>query len=162
MTLGSSRLVCHEICLENLKESGAEIISFEGVMFYIKYKIKNINIVYLYHLNTDNTYLLERVKPYSILINQYKREDDVVIAILNDIDQFRNAANSHNFPDFLAMDNDLTKIVRYFEDLYLYYNLSPTDICAVKDEIKKVINLIIDIKDRSERVYHKTNPKSFK
>ncbi|MCT4594080.1 MAG: hypothetical protein N4A57_07425 [Anaeromicrobium sp.] len=162
MTLASSRLLRHEICMEQLKKTGAEIIDFEGVMFFVKYKVGKIGIVYLYHRGTDNTYLLERVKPYSMLINQYRKEEEVVTAITNDIDQFRNAANSKNFPDFLSVDQDFTKIVRYFEDLYLYYNIDKEDLTLMKDEIKKVVDLILDIKNRSKRVYYKTEPKSFK
>jgi hypothetical protein len=60
------------------------------------------------------------------------------------------------------VDQDFTKIVRYFEDLYLYYNIDKEDLTLMKDEIKKVVDLILDIKNRSKRVYYKTEPKSFK
>ncbi|QXM06330.1 hypothetical protein [Crassaminicella indica] len=161
MTIFSARLLKHKFCMEELRKIGAEVMEIEGIMFIVKYHKNNLNIQYLYRINPDNTYLLERIKPYALLLSEHPSEESVITAIKNDIDQFKNARQSKNFDDFVKIDKDLTKIVRYFEDLYLYYNINKDDIELLKNEVQNMAKAILEVKDRSERVYHKTEPKSF-
>ncbi|TCO73620.1 hypothetical protein [Marinisporobacter balticus] len=162
MTIFSARRLKHQFCIEELRKIGAEVMEIEGIMFIVKYHCNNLNIEYIYHISPDNAYLLERIKPYSLVLSEHTTEESVINAIKNDIDQFNNARNSKNFDDFVSIDKDLTKIVRYFEDLYLYYNINNEDINYLKNEVHKMAKSIIEIQDRSKRVYHKTEPKSFR
>lgn len=162
MALFSSRLLRHKFCVEELRKLGAEVIDMEGIMFFVKYHTHDLHIEYIYHLHTNKTYLLERIKPYPLVIGEYDVEESVIETIKTDIDQFMNAMHSKNFNDFVGIDKDLTKIVRAFEDLYLYYNISKEDIGLLKADVEKLANAIIEIKNRSSRVYHKTEPASFK
>jgi hypothetical protein len=148
--------------MEELRKIGAQVINVQGIKFYVKYTINNLNIEYLYHVNPDDTYLLERIKPYLLIVGEYPTEEDIVEAIKVDIDQFKNAMKSKNFNDFVAIDRDLTDIVRYFEDLYLYYNINREDLSLMKEEINHVVDLILQIKNRSQRVYHKKDPDNLK
>jgi len=161
MAIFSSKLLRHEFCMEELRNIGAEVVNVEGVMFYVKYKLDELNIEYLYHLYPDNTYLLERIKPYSLNIGEFLKEEDVVEIIKIDIDQFKNAKKSTNFNDFVSIDKTLAKIVRYFEDLYLYYNIDKEDIDLLEAETYHLKDVIMQIKERSKRVYHKKEPDSF-
>lgn len=158
----SSRLIRHQICIEELKDLGAKVISVQGVMFYVKFKIKDIKLSYMYHIKTDNTYYLERIKPYFMTIGDYESEEDIIDIIKIDLEQFTNAMNSKNFNDFIDIDRRITKLVRYFEDLYLYYNVPKDDLTIIKDEVDTILDTILEIKDRSKRVYHKKDPESFK
>lgn len=162
MAIMSSRLIRHQICIEELRQLGAKVISIQGIMFYIKFKIKDTKISYMYHVKTDNTYYLERIKPYFMSIGDYQSEEDVIDIIKIDLEQFKNAMNSKNFNEFIEVDKNIAKLVRYFEDLYLYYNVSKDDLGTIKDEVGFILDKIIEIKDRSKRVYHKKDPESFK
>ncbi len=162
MAIMSSRLIRHQICIEELRQLGAKVISIQGIMFYVKFKIKDTKISYMYHVKTDNTYYLERIKPYFMCIGDYQSEEDVIDIIKIDLEQFRNAMNSKNFNEFIDVDQSITKLVRYFEDLYLYYNVSKDDLGTIKDEVGVILDKIMAIKGRSERVYHKKDPDSFK
>ncbi|MCT4618925.1 MAG: hypothetical protein N4A62_06010 [Marinisporobacter sp.] len=162
MTIFSARLLKHKFCIEELRNIGAEVMEIEGIMFIVKYNKNNLHIKYLYRINPDNTYLLERIKPYALVLSEHPSEESVVTAIKNDIDQFNNARHSKNFDSFVKIDKDLTKIVRYFEDLYLYYNINKDDIEFLKKEVQNMSEAILEVKNRSERVYHKTEPKSFR
>jgi len=155
MAIMSSRLIRHEICKDELRSLGARVLDIQGIMFYVKFKIDGYKISYIYHLNPDNTYFLERVKPYSMVVGDFNTEEDIVDIIRIDIDQFRNAMNSNNFSRFIDVDNNISKLVRIFEDLYLYYNINGDDIDNLNDEIKKILSTIKDIKSHSDRVYFK-------
>ncbi len=158
MAIMSSRLIRHEICKDELRSLGAHVLDIQGIMFYLKFKISGHKISYIYHLNPDNTYFLERVKPYSMVIGDFNTEEDIVDVIRIDIDQFKNAMNSHNFSKFIEVDNNISKLVRIFEDLYLYYNIEENDIDTLNKDLKNVLHTIKDIKSRSNRVYFKKDP----
>lgn len=158
MAIMSSRLIRHQFCIEELRKLGAKVISIQGIMFYVKFKIKNTKLSYMYHIKTDNTYYLERIKPYFMTIGDFNSEEDIIDIIKIDLEQFKNAMNSKNFNDFIEVDKSLTKLVRYFEDLFLYYNVSKDDINTVQKEVNHLLEKIVDIKEKSQRIYHKKDP----
>jgi len=162
MAIFSSKTLRHEFCMEELRSIGAEVINVEGIMFFVKYNKKHLNIEYLYHLNPDNTYLLERIKPYSLHIGEFLKEEDLVEIIKVDIEQFINAKNSKNFDSFVNIDRSLSKIVRNFEDLFLYYNIDTEDMLILEKQTFHLKSIIMDVKERSKRIYHKKDPDSFK
>lgn len=162
MTFMSSRMVRHELNKEELKKLGAKFIDIQGVMFYVKFRINNYKISYLYHLNSDNTYFLERIKPYTMAVGNYSTEEEIVDLIKVDIEQFSNAMKSKHFKNFLDIDMNISKLVRIFEDLYLYYNLGDEDIDKINDELDKLLEIFLQIKFKSERVYLKKDPEVLK
>lgn len=162
MSILSTKQLRHEFCMEELRNIGAEVINMEGIMFYVKYNKNNLNIEYMYHLMPDNTYLLERIKPYSLYLGEFLKEEDLIQILKIDIEQFINAKNSSNFDDFVKIDKGLTKIAINFDDLFLYYNISKEDLKLLDEETIKLKKVILDIKERSKRVYHKKDPDSFK
>lgn len=159
MAIMSSRLIRHQICKEELKKLGARVLDIQGIMFYVKFVLNdNIKLSYIYHLNPDNTYFLERIKPYSMAIGEYDNEEDIVDTIRVDLEQFKNAMNSKNFVNFIEIDNKIAKLVRIFEDLYLYYNIESEDLDKLKDGVYNVLEIIKNIQSHSERVYYKKDP----
>ncbi|MCT4634028.1 MAG: hypothetical protein N4A76_15020 [Firmicutes bacterium] len=154
----SSRMVRHELNKEELKKLGAKFIDIQGVMFYVKFRINNYKISYLYHLNSDNTYFLERIKPYTMAVGNYSTEEEIVDLIKVDIEQFSNAMKSKHFKNFLDIDMNISKLVRIFEDLYLYYNLDDDDIDKINGELDQLLEIFLQIKFKSERVYLKKEP----
>ena len=152
MAIMSSRLIRHEICKDELKKLGARVIDIQGVMSLVKFVIEGTKITFIYHLNDDNTFYLERIKPYSMPIGDYTTEEEIVDVIKVDIEQFQNAMHSKNFSKFIE------KLVRLFEDLYLYYNIKKDDLNILDTEIHQLLSIIKNIKNNSERVYFKKDP----
>ncbi len=158
MAIMSSRLIRHEICKEELRKLGARVLDIQGIMFYVKFKLNDTKISYVYHLNKDNTFFLERIKPYTCAIGDYETEEDVVETIHQDIKQFRNAMNSSNFEHFIEVDSNMSKLVRLFEDLFLYYNVDKEDIDLIRHEMDKVLDIINCVQEKSERTYFEKDP----
>jgi len=161
MAIMSSRLIRHEICKDELKKMGAKVYDIQGMMFYVKFKINGTKIYYMYHLNPDNTFRLERIKPYTMPVGEFTTEEDVVDLIRIDIEQFSQAMKSSNFNKFVDVDHNIAKLVRVFEDLYLYYNIPKNDLDIINEEVDAILTSIMDIKSHSERVYFKKEPESF-
>jgi len=148
------------MCLNKLRDLGCEVASVQGVMFYVKYLCEDLKIEYLYYINPDNTYYLERIKPYVVAAGDLKSEEEVVNAIKIDIEQFRNAKQSKNFNSFIDVDIELSKAVRTFEDLYLYYNISKEDTELIKAEIGNIMSLLKEVKNKSTRVFLEKDPET--
>ncbi len=158
MTILSSRLIRHEICKDELKAMGAKVIDIHGNMVLVKFDLEGHSIAYAYYINEDNTYLLERIKPYFISIGNYEYEEDVIEGLKIDIEQFKNAMNSKNFEQFIEIDNHLSKLVRLFEDLYLYYNIEASDLKTLDQSVDCILDNIKEIMSHSKRVYTKKDP----
>lgn len=158
MAIVSSRLVRHELCKDELKTIGGKVIDIQGIMFLVKFNIKGNRISYAYHLNEDGSFFLERIRPYTLAVGDFKCEEDIVDVIKVDIEQFTNAMNSKNFNQFIEIDEHITKLVRLFEDLYLYYNISPEDLEMLDDSVDHVLDNIKNIMTHSKRVYTKKDP----
>jgi hypothetical protein len=150
------------MCLNKLRELGCKVVSVQEVMFYVKYSVNDFKIEYMYHINPDNTYYLERIKPYVVSAGNLNSEEEVVNAIKIDIEQFKNASHSKNFKEFIEVDTEIARAVRAFEDLYLYYNISKEDTKIIKEHINNFMDLLREVKDRSKRVFYEKDPQSFK
>lgn len=158
MAIMSSRLIRHEVCKDDLKKAGAKVIDIQGIMFYVIFTLGDYEITYMYHLEPDNTFSLERLKPYFVNIGKYDKEENIVNAIKIDIEQFKNAMKSKNFENFIEIDDHLSQLVRIFEDLYLYYNVEEKEIKELNAGVNALLKLIKDITSRCDRVYFKKDP----
>ena len=158
MAIMSARLLRHEVCVDDLKKIGARVIDVQGIMFHVSFTINEQEIAFIYHLNPDNTFLLERVKPYFVQIGTYNKEENIVNAIKIDIEQFKNAMRSSNFNNFIKVDNHLSQLVRIFEDLYLYYNINNNQIGELDNNINDLLNKIKEMMKTSDRVFYKKEP----
>ena len=158
MAMMSSRLIRHDICKEEFKQMGAQVIDSQGIMTLVKFNINGYKISYAYHINEDNTYILERIKPYYLTIGFYEYEEDIVDVVKTDIEQFRIAMKSSNFDQFIEIDNHISKLVRLFEDLYLYYNINKEDLARLDDSVDCILSNIKEVMGKSERVYTKKDP----
>ncbi|HPJ23729.1 MAG TPA: hypothetical protein PK113_02345, partial [Bacillota bacterium] len=75
-----------------------------------------------------------------------------------DIEQFKNAANSHNIYEFIQKSRDFHNIILMFEDLFLYYNVNPDIFKKLQDDIDDIYTTISDALKSSERVYFGKDP----
>ena len=127
-------------------------------MFLVKFKYEAYKITYAYHITENNTYYLERLQPYFLGIGEYNSEEEIVEVIKVDLEQFLIEMHSSNFSQFIEIDNHLSQLVRLFEDLYLYYNISKDDLGKLDDSVDGILEHIKDIMKRSARVYTKKEP----
>jgi len=158
----SSRLLNHGYVKEELERMGAKVIDLHGTMCIVKFLIKDIKINYIYHTNRDNTFFLERTKPYVIPMGDFNTEEDILEIIKIDFEQFHNAMHSKNFEEFIEIDTNIAKLVRTFEDLFLYYNVSKDNLNEIRQKTEDILEKIHEVKNTSERIYFKKEPYSFK
>lgn len=162
MVSKSSRLIRHDICKQELQDLGARVLDVSDMMTYVVFDLVQTTVAYIYNVSPEeDKFHFERAKPYAMDIGIYDNESEIVDAISRDIEQFTMAMQSSNFSRFVEIDSTISKTVRTFEDLYLYYNVDSDSLDEISAAFDNVIKVIHDIKDQSERVYFKSEPFSF-
>lgn len=141
-----------------LRQMGADIEVINSKLCYVKFKINNVDLAYVYNINKKNEYFLERTKPYPLPLKVFKCEADVVETIAIDIEQFKNMSASKNVGNFIDFLKEMKLAVNKFEDLILYYNVSKDDIDEFQTILKTLNKKIETSKETSERLYFKKNP----
>ncbi len=145
----------HQIKLNQL---GAEVKAVDGILHYVWYSVKGINIKYAYHINDGGEYFLQRLEPYPISFGNYPSHNDVIDIIEHDILQMNNAEKSKKFVNFIEINKKINKALRAFDDLYLYYNVSRVQTEKIIEKINDLEQVIYETKDVSERVYFGKDP----
>lgn len=143
-----------------LKQMGAKVEVINSFMCYVSLDIEGVEVKYCYNVNKKGDYFLERIEPYPEAAGTFKTEQDVIDSIKIDVEQFKNAKKSHVFSLFIDINREMSKTVREFEDLYLYYNVPHNYAKEIKGKIEEIHSLIAQAKDESQRVYFKSDPRS--
>jgi hypothetical protein len=143
-----------------LIQMGADVKTVAGKMIYVKFNINDhVKLAYVYHINKNNNYFLERIHPYPVEIDEFKTQTELIDMIKVDVEQFTNAERSRNVNEFVDMNKELHQTIKKLEDLFLYYNVRKEYL----EDIHKYINFInAQIEDavhHCERLYFKKEPK---
>ena len=147
----------HEMILNQL---GADVKIVQGIMCYVSIEINGIPVEYVYQINNVGNYFLQRLAPYPMVAGSFVSKDEVINLIKHDISQFKNAANSSAFKDFIEIHKNLTRLARQFEDLYLYYNVPHDALKSMNENLKSLDSLIKECKVTSKRVYTEKDPET--
>ncbi|MBS4538871.1 hypothetical protein GOQ27_10370 [Clostridium sp. D2Q-11] len=137
---------------------GAQVHVMNSLLCYITFDIDGTEVSYVYNVNKKDKYFLQRIEPYPEPAGTFNNEDELIDIIKIDIEQFKNAKNSHVFSDFVEINKSLSQTVRNFEDLYLYYNVPHDTMDNIKEKLDDIRTMIKEAKDSSERVYNKKDP----
>ncbi len=153
-----------EVAFTSIKlgQMGGDFKVINGKTCYVKFNISGIEIAYVYNINKHGKYFLERVFPYPIAIREFNEEDAVIDLIKIDLEQFRNAAKSHNINEFIEINSRLNQTIKKFEDLFLYYNVPKNEVDTILSWVCDIDNEIEKIKSSAERVYNKKEPEFLK
>ncbi len=143
-----------------LVQMGAKVEQVHSRMCYIRFLVEGVEVEYVYNINKKKKYFLQRKKPYPLALKVTNTEKELVSVIEVDLEQFKNAARSHNINYFLNIGTDLIKTIQKFEDLYLYYNVPKEDCQRFAEQVKALKDEIYVMRDKSERVYFEKEPEN--
>ena len=69
---------------------GAQVQLVSGKMVYVKFVLENdFQLSYVYHINKNNKYFLERIKPYPLPIKEFATTDEVIDIIKLDYNHIK-------------------------------------------------------------------------
>ncbi len=136
-----------------LKQMGGIVKIINSKMCYVNFNIKGLKIAYAYNVNKDGKYFLERILPYPLPIKEYDAEAMVVDVIKLDVEQFRNALNSHNIDEFIEVSKQINISAKIFEDLFLHYNVPCDNLKLIHEKLNELDELIEETKSFSKKIY---------
>lgn len=143
-----------------LQQMGAKVNIINSKLFYVSFDIGGFSLLYVYNINKKGNYFLERIKPYPLPLKEFESEEDVIDIIGVDVEQFRNAVRSHHSVEFIETGMALTNVLKKFEDLYLYYNISSENIQCLMGKLQEFEGEIKSVKEKSDRLYFKKDPEN--
>lgn len=141
-----------------LRQMGADVKVINSKMCFVIFSLSEFEVAYCYNVNKKGKYFLERIKPYPLALREFEKEQDVIDIIEIDLEQFKNASQSHNIDEFIEINNRLNTSLRKFEDLFLYYNVPKEEMDIILDSLKQIDAEIDKTKETAERLYYKKNP----
>ncbi len=142
-----------------LVQMGGDVKVVSGKLFYVEFQVsEQLEVAYVYHLNKHNKFFLERTKPYPIPVREFDSADAICDIIKIDVEQFKNAANSHHLEKFIDINSEFHNMILTFEDLFLYYNVDHATFERIQQDIDDIHKRINDAKESASRVYFGKEP----
>ena len=124
-----------------LRQIGATKIScVKGYLYFIKFKIDDLDITYTYNINHKNQYFLQRIEPYPLGKGTFDNEIEIVSFIQKDLNKFKKAKKLDNFNNFLNLNSTITSLTTDVENLFLNYDISDIDI----SQLEEALNVFLD------------------
>ena len=135
-----------------LRQIGAtKITKVKGYLYFIKFKIGDLDINYTYNINHKNQYFLQRIEPYPLPKGVFDNEIEIVSFIKKDLVKFKKAKKLENFDEFLKLNNNITNLTNEVEHLFLNCNISNLDI----DDLQNYLNVFINKIEEYKKIYKK-------
>ncbi len=125
-----------------LHQLGATVKTVHGIVCYITFMIDNTKITYLYNINKDNQYFLQRINPYPLSVGEFKTEGDIVRFIKEDIKKFECTATHHCFNRFINLNLSFQKALDDMETLFIRSDMSEDYFKVMEDAVKNFNNTI--------------------
>lgn len=131
-----------------LRQIGAtKITRVRGFLYFIKFKIDDLDITYTYNINHKNQYFLQRIEPYPLGKGVFNKEIEIVSFIQKDLSKFKKAKKLDNFNKFLNLNNTITSLTTDIENLFLDYDISDADITQLQETLNTLSHKIEDCKN---------------
>ncbi|NEZ46473.1 hypothetical protein FDF74_04490 [Clostridium niameyense] len=147
--------VQNSMLIFRLEQLGAKIHRVSDIICYVDFDIDSTVVKYMYHIDKNNKYFLERISPYNVAIDKFDNEEDVIKVIKVDIAKFKNAKNSNKFTRFIDTSKEFDDIVKSFENIYLHYNVSKYDLSDLDEHINAIKEKLEEISCKSEKICQK-------
>lgn len=131
-----------------LRQIGAtKITRVRGILYFIKFKIDDLDITYTYNINHKNQYFLQRIEPYPLGKGIFSKEIEIVSFIKKDLIKFKKAKKLDNFNKFLNLNNSITSLTTEIENLFLNYDISDVDINQLEESLSTFSHKIEECKN---------------
>ncbi len=116
-----------------LRQMGADVKQINGLVCFVRFNLEGTELYYVYNLNADDMYFLQRVKPYPMSAGVFPDAAEIADYIERDLHAFQNAKKSGCFDTFVSANNRLVALSRGLEDAFLHSNI-PKPYCAAVDK----------------------------
>ena len=135
-----------------LRQLGAEVKEIHGLVCFVRFEVEQEELLYVYNLNADNEYYLQRAKPYPMSAGVFPTADRIAEYIENDLRAFQNAAKSGHFNAFVDINRRITALSRGLEDAFFRFNISGDCFTEAGRGVEKLEQIVKEIKEQAKPI----------
>ncbi len=129
-----------------LHQMGAKVKSLNGIVCYITFIINDTKITYLYNINKDNEYFLQRISPYPLSVGAFGTEGDIVGFIKADIKKFECTVSHNCFTRFIDLNLSFQQALTDMEHLFIRCDMTDEDFDLMEDAVRNFKNTLMLLK----------------
>ena len=129
-----------------LRQMGADVKQINGLTCFVRFDLDGTELMYVYNLNADDAYYLQRVKPYPMSAGVFPDAAGIAEYIQKDLRAFRTAVKSNCFDSFVNANQRLLAISRELEEAFLYHKIPERYCSAVNGGLDELEQTLRDIR----------------
>lgn len=133
-----------------LTQLGAEVREIHGLVCFVRFRVGGEELLYVYNLNVDNEYYLQRAKPYPMSAGVFPTAEKIAEYIERDLRAFQNAMNSGHFAEFVDLGRRITALSQGLEDAFFRYNISGDCFAEAGRGVEKLEQILKEMKDQGQ------------
>ncbi len=145
----------YSVTMLKLEQKGGKVKLIKSKTCYVEFMVENLKLSYVYNITKNGKYYLERVEPYPLVVKEFDKEAVVVDLILFDVEQFKNAAKSHNIHEFVDVASEINSTIKLFEYMFLYHNVPKGNLSLIHEKLDEIRKLIAETIEYSDKVYER-------
>ncbi len=135
-----------------LKQLGAKVQSIHGLLCYVRFRVNETDILYIYNINAKKQYFLQRVIPYPIGAGVFETPKEIIKFIKDDIKKFQIAKNSRSFEKFIDINYKVHRTVHDLDDLFLKYNVPESQMEKIEGMLSDIEKIIDETKGYAPKI----------
>lgn len=139
-----------DILIMELHQMGAKVKTLNGIVCFITFMIDDTKIQYLYNINKDNEYFLQRISPYQLSVGAFKTEGEIVRFIKADIKKFESTSSHNCFQRFIDLNISFQKALDDMETLFIDSDMSEQNFTVMEDAVKNMNNTLALLKSAQQ------------
>ncbi len=130
-----------------LRQMGAvEIKNAPAYVNKVKFKLdKDTNATYIYEIKENELIYLTRVRPYGLFLGSCKDEKELVAAIGQDLEMFREAQASPRFRQYVSIVQKMQGLGKQTENLFM-------NICTPEGSLDRLEGILDDLQSEIEHL----------
>lgn len=138
-----------------LRQMGATVREIHGLVCFVRFDLNGTELFYVYNLNADDQYYLQRVKPYPMSAGVFADSTAIAEYIERDVSAFRGAVRSGQFQPFVDANQRLTALVRALETAFMHSNVPDAAFAQIGTELDTLEKLLADLRQDADPLVKK-------
>jgi hypothetical protein len=132
-----------------LRQMGADVKDMHGLICLVRFPAEDGEVTYVYTLNAEDEYYLQRVAPCPMSAGVFPSADAIAAFIQSDVRAFQNAAQCGRYPAFVALSSRLTALARALEDAFLRCDVPGDYLDEAEEDVDALEKRLAEMKENA-------------
>ena len=138
-----------------LRQMGASVQEIHGLVCFVRFDLGGTELFYVYNLNADDQYYLQRVKPYPMSAGVFADSAAIAAYIERDVNAFRGAAQSGQFELFVDASRRLAALTQTLEEAFMSCNVPKPAFDRIGNALDAMEGILAEIRQSADPLRQK-------